>query len=252
MDEIPKVCIDRYPDEEDVVRAAEIAIDENPRNAPEGVEGLSDQELALETGKMWENGRTLRVAFMDGHDELRPRIEELAKQWSEHANIAFDFGNHAEPEIRISFKLSGSWSYVGTDALTRPADEPTMNYGWLKPDASDAAIRRVVLHEFGHALSCIHEHQNPEGGIPWDVDKVYEYYEGEPNFWPRAQTYRNLLQKYEHEGVAATEFDPDSIMLYPIPQEFTVGDFEVGWNTELSAKDREMIARMYPKDVKTP
>ena len=248
MDEIPKICVDRYPAEEDVVKAAEIAIDENPRNAPEDASGLSEQELALVTGKMWQNGRRLKVAFLDGHDELRLRVEEIAKQWSEHANITFDFGNHAEPEIRISFKLSGSWSYLGTDALTRPADEATMNYGWLKPDAGEAAIRRVVLHEFGHALACIHEHQSPEGGVPWDLDKVYEFYEGPPNHWPRAQTYRNLLQKYDRSTTVASEFDPESIMLYPIDKGLTIGGFEVGWNTHLSAMDREMIARMYPKD----
>lgn len=252
MDEAPKICVDRYPDEEDVVRAAEIAIEEDPRNAPVGVPGLSDRELALVTGKMWQNGRTLKVAFLDGHDELRPRIEEIAHQWSDHANITFDFGNHATPDIRISFKMAGSWSYIGTDALSRPAEEPTMNYGWLTPESGESAIRRVVLHEFGHALACIHEHQNPEGGIPWDVEKVYEYYEGEPNFWPRAQTYRNLLQKYDHTETTASVFDPESIMLYPIPQEFTIGDFEVGWNTALSAMDREMIARMYPRDGVDP
>ena len=247
MDEAPKTCVDRYPAEEEVVRAAEIAIAEDSRNAPKDAPGLSDRELALVTGKMWQNGRTLKVAFLDGHDELRPRIEEIAKEWCDHANLVFDFGNHAEPDIRISFKMAGSWSYIGTDALTRPAEEPTMNYGWLTPESGESAIQRVVLHEFGHALGCIHEHQNPEGGIPWDVDKVYEYYEGEPNFWPRAQTYRNLLQKYDHSETTATEFDPESIMLYPIPQEFTIGEFEVGWNTALSAMDREMIARMYPK-----
>jgi len=39
--------------------------------------------------------------------------------------------------------------------------EPTMNYGWLKDDTDDVEYRRVVIHEFGHALGAIHEHQNP-------------------------------------------------------------------------------------------
>jgi hypothetical protein len=251
MDAFPRTCIDRYPAEEDAVRAAEIAIEEDSRNLPEGAEGLSPNELALVTGKLWQNGRTLRVAFLDGHDELRARVAEIAPQWSEYANITFDFGNHETPEIRISFERAGSWSYLGTDALTLDPEEPTMNYGWLRPDSTEAEIQRVVLHEFGHALACVHEHQNPEGGIPWDVDKVYAFYEGEPNHWPRAQTYRNLLQRYDASTTVASEFDPESIMLYPIPQELTIGDFEVGWNTTLSAGDREMIARVYPKEPRS-
>jgi hypothetical protein len=37
-------------------------------------------------------------------------------------------------------------------------------------------------------------------------------------------------------------------MLYSIPNAFTVGDFEVGWNRVLSATDREFIGVMYPFD----
>lgn len=247
MDDAPRTCIDRHPDEADLVRAAELALDENPGNAPVGAADLPRSELALLTGKLWQNGRTLTVAFLDGHDELRARIEPVAHRWSEHANLTFDFGNHADPVIRISFEQAGSWSYLGTDALALDPDQPTMNFGWLRPESGDDEVRRVVLHEFGHALACIHEHQNPEGGVPWDVDKVYAHYGGPPNHWPKAQVYRNLLQKYDRESTASSGFDQDSIMLYPIPKELTVGGFEVGWNTDLSEGDKAMIARMYPK-----
>lgn len=247
MSEPLKICVDRYPADENLIRAAELAIEENARNAPDASGGLPAEELALVTGKLWDNGRKLRVAFMDGHDEVQARVEPIAREWSKYANIEFDFGNHADAEIRISFKLAGSWSYLGTDALTIKPDQPTMNYGWLKPDSNEAAYQRVVLHEFGHALACIHEHQNPAGGIPWDVEKVYAHYGGPPNNWPKAQVHRNLLLKYDAATTSHTEFDPDSIMLYPIPAELTIGGFEVGWNSALSKADRDMIGRMYPK-----
>jgi hypothetical protein len=38
-----------------------------------------------------------------------------------------------------------------------------------------------VIHEFGHALGLIHEHQNPSGGIQWNKPVVCRYYEGPPN-----------------------------------------------------------------------
>jgi serralysin len=44
-----------------------------------------------------------------------------------------------------------------------------------------------------------------------------------------------------------TKFDIESIMLYAIPNELTVGDFEVGWNTILSATDKEFMRQNYPK-----
>ena len=40
-----------------------------------------------------------------------------------------------------------------------------MNYGWIDADSPEEELRSVVLHEFGHALGLIHEHQNPLSGI---------------------------------------------------------------------------------------
>lgn len=249
MSEPIRTCIDRHIPEEDIIPAAERAIEENPLNAPEGEEGMGVNELALVTGKMWENGKVLKVAFLDGHPDVRAKVQPIADEWSQHANITFDFGNHAEPDIRISFEQAGSWSFLGTDALQIAADEATMNYGWLRPESADSDYHRVVRHEFGHALACIHEHQNPAGDIPWDMEKLYDFYGGPPNNWPKAQVFQNLIQKYSDTTTQFSEFDPDSIMLYPIPTEHTIGDFEVGLNSKLSATDKDMIGRMYPKDT---
>jgi hypothetical protein len=40
-------------------------------------------------------------------------------------------------------------------------------------------------------------------------------------------------------------FDPLSIMLYPIPAEHTKNGFTVGWNTQLSEQDKQLIAENY-------
>jgi hypothetical protein len=133
------------------------------------------------------------------------------------------------------------------DALSRPISQPTMNYGWLTPNTEDGEYSRVVIHEFGHALGCIHEHQSPAANIPWDKEAVYRYYAGPPNNWTRAQVDLNLFQRYSQSSMQFTEFDKNSIMLYPIPNDLTIGDFEVGWNKFLSANDKAFIATIYPK-----
>jgi serralysin len=43
-----------------------------------------------------------------------------------------------------------------------------MNYRWLTPGTLNDEYSCVVLHEFGHALGCPHEHQHPEYDIDWN------------------------------------------------------------------------------------
>jgi hypothetical protein len=219
-------------------RAYARSVEENPLNVR--------RRGAVVRKKLWKPGRILRVRYLDGDPAIQRRLEPFAHQWSQFANIKFVFGNDPDAEIRISFKGTGSWSYIGTDALGIPKNQPTMNFGWLKPDTSDTEYSRVVIHEFGHALGFIHEHQNPVAEIPWDKPKVYAYYAGPPNRWTSQQTDVNLFQRYAAEETNYTAFDKQSIMLYPIPNDFTIGDFEVGWNTKLSDMDKQFIAQIYP------
>lgn len=207
--------------------------------------------MALVGEKLWDAGDVLRIRFLDGDPDVQVRVANCARQWVDHANLAFEFGTSPDAELRVSFQERGSWSYIGTDALLIDGNRATMNYGWLDASTGDEELTRVVLHEFGHSLGCIHEHQNPAGNIPWDRDAVYAYYGGAPNYWSRDQVDQNLFRKYDVEQTRFTELDLESIMLYPIPTEHTVGDFEVGSNGELSERDQEFIATIYPGRVPT-
>lgn len=250
-----KVCIDKQVPAALQTEASRAAIRENPANAGMfsfspgmGVGPLPAPFLALLTGKRWKNGRTLRVRFLDGVPAVQAKVEQYAQAWAPHANIKLVFGSDPDAEIRISFLQEGSWSYIGTDTLTIPKDEPTMNFGWLDEQSTDEEFSRVVTHEFGHALGCIHEHQNPAAAIPWNKDAVYAYYMGEPNNWSKEEVDFNLFERYAADITNFSAFDPKSIMLYPIPKQFTIGGFEVGWNTVLSDTDKVFMASIYPHE----
>ena len=200
------------------------------------------QRAVSPIGKLWMNGSTLRVKFLGGNTAQRNIAKEQAAWWSEHANLKFEFGNASDAEIRISFDPSdGAWSYVGTDARGIPLNEATMNLGFL--DGGTAG------HEFGHAIGLAHEHQNPEGGIEWNEEVVIAALAGPPNNWPEEVTRHNVLDKYKAEQVNGTKFDPDSIMLYFFPADWTKNGIATTQNEVLSATDKLFIAgaKMYPK-----
>lgn len=243
-----RVCVDRFVPPELEAEAQRRALKENPANVPPpGGGGL---EIAVIPKKLWKPGRVLRVRFLGGNPELQKKVADVAQQWTQFANIHFEFGDDPEAEIRVAFlQGKGSWSYMGTDALSIPATEPTMNFGWLTISSSDDEISRVVLHEFGHALGAIHEHQHPEAGFEWNRQAVLDYYMGPPNNWPQAEVQFNVLDRYSTDVTQFSTFDTKSIMLYPVPKRFTLGGFEVPWsNTVLSDTDKEFITTVYPFD----
>ena len=120
------------------------------------------------------------------------------------------------------------------------------DYGWLTPDSDDAELNRVVMHEFGHALGLIHEHQNPEGGIQWNEPAVIADLSGPPNNWDVDQIRVNVLSHYPPGDVTSTPVDADSIMMYPIPAAWTLDGFSADLNEDVSNQDREFIHQEYP------
>lgn len=203
---------------------------------------------AFEILRLWENGRRIRCRFIDGQSAVQAKVEAIAKEWEAHANLKLEFVAGGAAEVRISFAEKGfSWSTVGTDALTVPAAEPTMNYGWLDASTPLREYQRVVRHEFGHALGMIHEHQNPaaQGQIPWDKPKVYAYYAQQG--WNKDDVDFNIFQVYSEDSTNHSAFDPGSIMEYAVPDSLTVGSYAIGWNTEFSPLDIEYMRKQYPK-----
>ena len=219
--------------------------------------------------KLWASGATLAVCFVDeATPAARQRIVAAAKEWAKAANLnlQFDFGDPAGPQtcdktkphqISISFKGDGSSSYVGTDSKDH---EPSMVLGSLNDDTSRIAqnpqeVKRIVLHEFGHAIGLEHENQSPEAHCSDQIDwpKAEAYYRERMHWSP--QTVHDNLETMEVPMRAAKDalkisgYDPRSIMQYAMPAEI----FKEGasascmtkFNFDLSDTDRKWVEGLY-------
>lgn len=207
--------------------------------------GLS--RAAAIKAKQWERNARITIAFLEGTLELQARIRRVATEWlaRSQAQLVFDWVDGQEGDIRVSFSHDGSWSYLGTDCKRIDPPAPTMNFGWLDSETEEAELRRVVLHEFGHALGLTHEHLNPVNPISWDRDAVISDLSGHPNHWSLETIERNMFDAPSLWQVSATSFDADSIMLYAIPERWTTDGFSSELNSDLSEKDIFLINDIY-------
>jgi len=78
--------------------------------------------------------------------------------------------------VRISFCADhSSWSALGRDALNTgyfPLHQLTMNFGWVRDDSDPVEGRAVVLHEFGHALGCVHDTSKDISATQYDAKSI--------------------------------------------------------------------------------
>ncbi len=200
--------------------------------------------IAVLKDNIWKK-KVLKIRFMDGDTAVHRRVKACANTWSKYANLKFDFGDYNDADLRVSFKMPGSWAYIGTDALEVPKSLPTINLGWLSKDSPQSEIDRVVLHEFGHVMGCIHEHQNPAADIPWDKPAVFAFYK-QTQGWGEDEVETNIFKRYSASETNFSAFDLKSIMLYAIDERLTVGKYSTFWNYALSPTDKEFIGRIYP------
>lgn len=194
---------------------------------------------------LWNNGQNIYIQFLNGSNEIQNKIKKIAKQWEKFANIYFVFIKNGNSNVRINLDSKGGYnSVVGTLSNSLSQKEPTMNYD-TTDFKNDTIIKRVVLHEFGHAIGLLHEHFNPLSGILWNKDSVYNDLFKTVK-WERKTVDDNIFQEYKLSYTNGTLYDKFSIMEYPIKSTWTKNGYSVDWNNELSSGDITLVKSLYP------
>jgi len=201
-----------------------------------------------ESSKFWRNGTTLNIGWIGGTTRQRNEAWKRFQKIDELTGLTFT-KTLGVTQIRVSFNLNGGhWSYIGRDNLGISATKPTMNLALEAGIFGDSKLEwdRVALHETLHAIGFSHEHNHPQAGIPWHVQRVIAYYR-QTQGWSEAQTRYQVLNRYTGTEFNGTAYDPTSLMQYPVEASHTVNGFSVGWNNKLSPTDIEFLNRIYPR-----
>lgn len=236
-----------------VGQAVALAREINPANSPPEF-GLAlaampmPDFLAVYTTRYWgARGVDLSVSFLENTPTaVRDRILAHMNAWGEFAAVKF-FWTQGTGQVRISRGRGGYWSYLGTDILTVPQSEPTMNLEGFSANTSEAEYRRIVRHEVGHTLGMPHEHLRREIVEKLDVQKTLAYFRRTQG-WSEATIRSNVLTPLEESRIMASEItDEVSIMAYGLPASITKDGRPIPGGNDFSRVDREFVAKLYPK-----
>lgn len=256
-------CTPRYLPREKWIEAAKIAVNINPLNhAP--VERLAavipgfrpqPEHLAVVVTKFWQTHQVnLTVSFLDNPPaDLRKRIIQHMNAWNKTANVTF-VETKKDGKVRIardnSGETAGYWSYIGTDILSIPLDQQTMNLQDFTMDVEESEYHRVVRHETGHTMGFPHEHMRKQLVDKIDPDKAIKYF-GDTQGWSPEEVRAQVLTPIEQSSILGTAHaDPNSIMCYQIPGIITKNGKPIVGGLDIDASDFRFVAKIYPKSGK--
>lgn len=258
----PIVCTPRImPHEEDGwVAAAARALGICASNGPPMLFSLigmapEPSHLAVMVSKYWgPAGVRLTVGFMDNPDaETRRRILLHANAWGKFCNVKFtETATATDAQVRIARAADGYWSYLGTDILGIPRNQPTMNLQGFTASTPDREYTRVVPHEFGHTLGFPHEHMRREIVARIDPEKAIAYFK-QTQGWNANTVRQQVLTPLEENSIRGTPLaDTVSIMCYQLPGSIMRDGQPVLGGSDIDAMDATFVATLYPLEVVPP
>lgn len=209
--------------------------------------------------KRWETGQTIKIKFLNGSSTAQNKVKEIAKEWSEYANIKFGYVTAKEQaDVRISFVNDDdynpdwiNWSYIGTDSKIVPSNNPniaSMNIAWGEEDIdiNDPEFRASILQLYGLMLGLNFEHNNPNASISWNISKLKRHFSNQG--WDQSNI-DSFIERMSIVKSESTEYDEESIMVYSYGGSLSSDGYGKTINLDLSDKDKLLIGQMYPYTI---
>lgn len=249
MEETYIPCTIKQLPQADMSAAAAHAISINPANRPH--HNTPIERIAVQTTKFWgPKGVHLTVGFLSQASvQLQDKILSYMNLWGKYCNAQFKItsGGASQADVRIALTAGdGYWSYLGTDVSRIPKGQPTMNLDSFSLNTPESEYNRVITHETGHTLGCVHEHLRRAIIARLDVGKTEALFMRTQG-WTRQEVDQQVLTPVEEDALFHTpEAEVDSVMCYALPASITINNVAIPGGMGITAGDGLFMGTLYP------
>lgn len=236
-----------------------------PSTRKKATQSLVFKAITL-TEAVWRQGQkgTITITFgVNGCSGCSPDaawslIGNQSNSQSPSMNLGFidpPYGSFEFKGTKYNVPVTATRNYCASGNLTKKCtDNPSKENCGCYPNWVPGA---TVVHEFGHALGMLHEHQNnlqKSNPIKLKPKAVKAYYRDLGMGDDVAAT--NVLDMYQCDDskcdYAGTKYDDKSIMLYYLPDDWIEGKNPTYPNFVLSNDDKNWLKNIYPPDSSNP
>ena len=214
------------------------------------------KSLAGKVTNLWQPNKKIKIFFETSEKELIEEILFVANEWSNYSSIKFVYEkNLKKADIHLTLKKDfGFYSAIGLQSkVLLSKNKPSMNLdpNWgLEKGFSEKNnfkfkyCKAMVIHEFGHALGFIHEHQREDRPFEFNIDYIKNNYlkMGMPSYKAAVE---NIIKKYSINRINYSDFDYKSIMIYPFKGKETLQKISIEIPLELSKNDKNKVGKIY-------
>lgn len=247
------------------------------------------QRAAFAKASLWPMGARIPTKFIGTPNEketqARAIVRESVQSWNDNSGVKFKFSGDADSDseneddvealvrAEIVWGFTNSDSYLGTQCfLLQQQGLSTMLL--MVRDGEKEQIQREALHEFGHAVGMVHEHQVPDAQRHLKMNRgrivglhrtgatpkgVADDDEVDRKGWDKAEkdtdagaagARTNIVRPFKERDLIRTQYDSTSIMHYEIPGFWKLDPSSpdtVQYNV-LSNLDKSQIKKVYPTE----